>query len=66
MEYTATSGNPEKQRTDCLVLGVFESGQLSASAEQLDRASEGLVARLVKRGDITGKPGQTLLLPDGA
>jgi len=64
MEYTATSGNPEKQRTDCLVLGVFESGQLSASAEQLDRASEGLVVRLVKRGDITGKPGQTLLLPE--
>ena len=64
MEYTATSGNPEKQHTDCLVLGVFESGELSAPAGQLDAASEGLVSRLLKRGDLSGKVGKTLLLPE--
>jgi len=64
MEFTATSGNPEKQRTDCLVVGVFESGELSAAAEQLDKASKGLISRLIKQGDITGKAGKTLLLPE--
>lgn len=66
MEFTVTSGNPEKQRSDCLVLGVFEGQQLSAAAQQLDQASEGLISRLVERGDITGKVGKTLLLPEVA
>lgn len=64
MEFTATSGNPEKQRTDCLVVGVFESAQLSAPAEQLDKASGGLISRLVQQGDMSGKLGKTLLLPE--
>ena len=29
MEFNVKSGNPEKQRTACVVVGVFESRKLS-------------------------------------
>jgi len=62
MEYIVKSGNPEKQRTACVVVGVFEPRRLSQSAEQLDQASDGYLSTLIRRGDIEGKLGQTLLL----
>lgn len=62
MEYIVKSGNPEKQRTACVVVGVFEPRRLSQSAEQIDQASDGYLSTLIRRGDIEGKLGQTLLL----
>ncbi len=62
MEFTAKSGNPEKQRTACVVVGVFEPRRLSAAAERLDEISEGFISNLIRRGDMEGKIGQTLLL----
>ncbi len=62
MEFSVKSGNPEKQRSACVVVGVFESRRLSAAAEQLDKASDGFISNLIRRGDLDGKTGQTLLL----
>ena len=62
MEFTAKSGNPEKQRTACVVVGVFEPRRLSPAAERLDEISEGFISNLMRRGDMEGKIGQTLLL----
>lgn len=62
MEFTIKSGNPEKQRSACIVVGVFEPRRLSASARAIDQASERFISNLVRRGDIEGKLGQTLLL----
>ena len=62
MEFTVKSGNPEKQRTACLVLGVYESRRLTPSAEQFDAVCGGVLSNLLRRGDLEGKPGQSLLL----
>ena len=62
MEFTVKSGNPEKQRTACLVLGVYESRRLTLAAEQFDAACGGALGALLRRGDLEGKPGQSLLL----
>ncbi len=62
MEYNVKSGNPEKQRSACVVVGVFEPRKLSAAAEELDRAADGMLSSLVRRGDMEGKAGQTLML----
>jgi len=62
MEFHVKSGNPEKQRTACVVVGVFETRRLSPHAAQLDEATDGLLGNLVRRGDIDGKLGQSLLL----
>ncbi len=62
MEFGVKSGSPEKQRSACIVVGVFEPRRLSAVAEQLDRVSDGYISSLLRRGDLEGKSGQMLLL----
>ncbi|RUO78993.1 leucyl aminopeptidase [Pseudidiomarina taiwanensis] len=62
MEFNVKSGSPEKQRSACIVVGVFEPRRLSGVAEQLDKVSEGYLSSLLRRGDLEGKAGQTLLL----
>ena len=62
MEYSVKSGNPEKQRTACIVLGVFEPRKLTATAEQFDKIADGFISNILRRGDIEGKLGQVLLL----
>ncbi|QBY05003.1 leucyl aminopeptidase [Thalassotalea sp. HSM 43] len=62
MEFSVKSGSPEKQRSACIVVGVYEPRRLSAVAEQLDDISGGYISNLLRRGDLEGKPGQMLLL----
>lgn len=62
MEFSIKNGNPEKQRSDCLIVGVFEGRKLSAPAETIDQASNGYLTTILKRGDMEGKAGSTLLL----
>lgn len=62
MEFHVKSGSPEKQRSACIVVGVFEPRRLTAVAEQLDAISEGYISNLLRRGDLEGKAGQMLLL----
>ena len=64
MEFSIKSANPEKQRSACIVVGVFEPRQLTLPAEQIDRASGGHLSAILKRGDMDGKAGTTLLLHD--
>jgi leucyl aminopeptidase len=62
VEFSVKSGSPEKQRSACIVVGVFEPRRLTPVAEQLDDISEGYISNLLRRGDLEGKPGQMLLL----
>jgi len=62
MEFTVNSLTADKQQSSCLVSGIFEKGKLSASAEHIDKASGGMLSAILQRGDLEGKPGQTLLL----
>jgi leucyl aminopeptidase len=47
-------------KTGCIVVGVFENKKLSAAASTLNL--KGAIASALQSGDITGKPGSTLLL----
>ncbi len=49
-----------EQKTDCVVVGVFEGGKLTASAKLFD--DKGSLQAALKGGDISGKAGSTLLL----
>jgi leucyl aminopeptidase len=62
VEFSIKSGNPEKQRTACVVVGVFEAKKLSLPAELLDKTSNGYISEIIRRGDMEGKAGTTLLL----
>ena len=62
MNFTIKSGNPEKQRTACVVVGIFESHRLSTAAAAIDAASKKYLSNILKRGDMDGKLGKSLLL----
>ncbi len=62
MEFSIKNGNPEKQRNDCVIVGVFETRKLSAAATAIDRAADGYLGGILRRGDMEGKLGSTLLL----
>lgn len=64
MEFSIKSGHPEKQRTACVVVGVYEPRRLSEAARQIDKeeVSKGYLSSILRRGDLEGKLGQTLLL----
>lgn len=47
---------------DCTVVLVYTEQQLSSAAKVLDALCNGEISKAVKSGDISGKPGSTLLL----
>jgi leucyl aminopeptidase len=49
---------------DCIVVGIFEEGELSGEAQSLDTASSGRLKKLLARGDFRGRTGETLLVTD--
>jgi len=66
MQYFVATNTPATQETDCIVIAVFEQGELSPSAQAVNQQSNGYIAKVIARGDIAGKAGQTLLLQDVA
>ncbi|MDN0076562.1 leucyl aminopeptidase [Crenobacter sp. SG2303] len=62
MEFNIKSGSPEKQRVACVIVGVYESRKLSFAADLLDRTANGFISDVLRRGDMEGKLGTTLLL----
>ena len=46
----------------CMVVGVFEAQTLTGAALEMDLATKGLVTRVIKAGDMSGKAGSTLFL----
>ncbi|HGM5582167.1 TPA: leucyl aminopeptidase [Pseudomonas putida] len=49
-------------KTATLVVPVGEGRKLGSVAKAVDQATDGAISAILKRGDLTGKPGQTLLL----
>jgi len=62
MRFFVVTASAARQKTDCAIVGLHESAALSGAAAQLDAALGGRIARLIKRGDIRGKAGETTLL----
>ena len=64
MDYSIKTGGITKQRTACLILGVFSRRQLSALAQEIDKAGKGALSKILKRGDMNGESGQQVMLYD--
>ena len=62
MKYALLSTNPATKATDCLVVGVWTKGKLTAQASELDAAIGGDIGRVVATGDLSGKVGDTLIV----
>jgi leucyl aminopeptidase len=63
VEFGIKSGSATSLKSACVVVGVFDGRKLTPSAQAIDEASHGQITQILKRGDLEGKCGQTLLLP---
>src|SRR4029077_18082599 len=52
------------QRTNCLVVGVYEPRELGGEGAAIDRATGGRLAALLRRCDFAGRAGESLLLTE--
>jgi leucyl aminopeptidase len=62
MKFTLDSAEINKQHADCIIVGIYDKGELTPSAKNLDKISKSYLSSLCKQGDFQGKLGQTTLL----
>ncbi len=62
IEFSIKNGHAEKQLSNCVIVGIYESNELSDAAQAIDRASSGYISNIVKRGDMDGKLASCLML----
>ena len=63
MEFKAIVDAKARNDSGCAVVGVYENGDLGVAARQLDAQLGGLIRKLHKDGDFSGKLGDVLFLP---
>ncbi|MCH9672729.1 MAG: leucyl aminopeptidase [Gammaproteobacteria bacterium] len=64
MQFSARAAQITGIKTGCIVIGVFEGRKLTASAEEINKTSDGFIVNMLRRGDLGDHPGATLLLQD--
>jgi len=62
MDYSIESTPLDKLQSDCLLVGIYENQQFTPTASNLDSLFNGLISKLIARGDIKGKTAETLLI----
>lgn len=62
IEFSIKNDKPEKQASNCLIVGVYESQKLSAAALAINAVSSDYIVNILKRGDMEGKLDSTLML----
>ena len=62
MDYSIETAPLETLECDCLIVGVYQDLQLSPAAARLNDSTGGLIGKILSRGDINGKNGETVLL----
>jgi leucyl aminopeptidase len=62
MDYSIETPPIEKLQSDCIVVGIYQNEHQSLSATALNNCTQGLISKILARGDITGKNGETLLI----
>jgi leucyl aminopeptidase len=62
MDFITKVGVADSVKADCVAIGVYADGDLTASARRVDTASKGAVRAAVKSGDVTGQRASTTLL----
>jgi leucyl aminopeptidase len=68
MEFNAIVDAKARNDAGCAVVGMYEDGEFGEAGRQIDAQLEGLIGKLHRGGDFSGKLGDILFLPtpDGA
>mgnify|MGYP001257042073 CR=1 FL=1 len=63
MKFSICTTKVTETKSSCLILPIFEEGQLNQAPKLIDAANGGIISDIQKNGDITGKIGQCQILP---
>jgi leucyl aminopeptidase len=55
MDYFTTTSAASRRAAGCLIIGIYEDGTFGQAAAEIDAAGDGILTRLYKSGDISGK-----------
>jgi leucyl aminopeptidase len=64
MELLTTTSAASRKAGACIIVGVYENGKIGTGAADIDTASKGAISKLIRDGDISGRPGSSLVLTD--
>lgn len=64
MQFNVNTTQVAKLGNTCVIIGVYEEGALTETAKAIDKASKGLITRILKQSAFQGKLGQTLPVYD--
>jgi leucyl aminopeptidase len=62
MEMSATTSAAHRRASHCIIVGIYANRIMSRAAEDIDGASKGHLSALLRDGDLSGRPGSSLLL----
>ena len=62
MKYFTTTSGASRRAVDCVIVGIYERGKLGVGAQDIDSASKGHLAALIKSGDLSSSPGRCVIL----
>jgi len=62
MELLTTTSAASRRASACIIVGVYLNGKIGSGAANVDTASKGAISKLIRQGDISGKPGSSLML----
>ncbi|HET7268734.1 MAG TPA: leucyl aminopeptidase [Oleiagrimonas sp.] len=62
LKFSLASTSAEATQTACAIVGVYADGALSPAARAIDTASDGVLARRIASGDLSGKLGASHVL----
>ncbi|RPG51497.1 MAG: leucyl aminopeptidase [Gammaproteobacteria bacterium TMED1] len=66
MKYAARIESLATSKAECIALPIYDSLDMSASAANLNRISDGQISRILKNGDLRKEVGSTVLIHDVA
>jgi leucyl aminopeptidase len=64
MEFRIKTGDIAQQKTPCILIGIFEGRKLGGPGKSIDAATGGRLSEVLKKGDMDGQLGGTLMLYD--
>ncbi|MGZ8225344.1 MAG: leucyl aminopeptidase [Methylococcaceae bacterium] len=62
MDYSIETSPLEKLQCDCIIVGVYQDQQLTPTAAAINSSTQGVISKIINRGDLSGKIGETVLI----
>ncbi len=62
MDFALETAPLDTLHCDCIIVGIYQDQHLSPSANLINQSTQGLITKILNRGDTTGKNGETVLI----